>query len=153
MIGDFIQSEFVVMIEQVEDAHLVSRHLKVVLVSRGKLRVNYSCTHGEVPIQFSVVVSWLIFVEVCKVFHAGVYLYRHRQVEEFVCRPVSFCENLDVKFKRAIGSFSNSVLAIPLRLLLAEFKIIHHTFDTICDSSTAINFKSRDYTSLVIDAL
>ena len=72
VIGYLSKSELIVVIEEVEDAHLVCADRQVVLISRWKFTVDNSRAHCKVPIQLPVVVLWLVLVEHGEVLHASV---------------------------------------------------------------------------------
>ena len=69
------------MIEKVKDTHLICGHGEVILAPVRNLGVNYSCSHREVPIQFSVMICRLILIKHGEIFHTGINLNWHRELK------------------------------------------------------------------------
>ena len=71
MLSDLGKGELLVVVEEVEHAHLVGGHHQVVALSSARqFGTHRCCAHGEVPLELTVVVLRLMAVELSEAVHA-----------------------------------------------------------------------------------
>jgi hypothetical protein len=98
-----------------------------------------------------MMISWLVFIKHCEIFHAIIYLNWNRELERLVSRPMSQSKDFNIKLNWALVSFCCPCLLILLRHLFAKLQVIHHSLNSVGNCSSAINFEFCNNGSLIID--
>ena len=137
MLPDLLQTKFFIEIKQVEEAHLVSRSHKLVWLSATRnFELDHGVTHCEVPLELTMVIILLIFVEAGEVVHACFDFLGYEVLEWFVGGPIAGCEDFDVELDgvflgSAFGHAFLFVVPVSFCLVLGKFQVIHHALNAI----------------------
>lgn len=151
---DLGQTQLLVVVEEVQNAHLVCRNHQVVdLVALRQLELENCCSHGKVPLQLTVVVLLLTSVEVSEAVHARLNLLRNRKLEGLVGGPVACGQDLDIEVDRVFTLLAGLPVMVLFCAFLGNLKVIHHAFDAVSHSSSTVNLQFGDDGLLVVHAL